>query len=135
MADRPRRRAIPQAVRRIVAENQCWVCLCGCERVIALRGGGIEWDHDPALRLRDVAPDGLDYIPPQHDPGYIVARCEASHGRKTRGSGATTAGTDIGKIRKDRKRARAPKLKRKMQSRGFDKSLHKHMSGAVTRRS
>lgn len=132
-SDRPKRRAIPHAVRRIVAARQNYACGCGCGLPI-VPGGSIEWDHSPSLRLREIAPDGLDYLPAQHDPDHIVARCKASHSRKTRGTGATTAGTDIGAIKKLRKRERGPKPKRKWQSRGFDKSLRKRMDGSVTKR-
>lgn len=75
------------------------------------------WDHEPALRLRDVNRRRTDYIPHQHDPRYIIGRCEPSHLVKTNGSGATVAGTDTGKIKKERKRNRPPKPKRAWASR------------------
>jgi hypothetical protein len=109
---RPKRRAIPKRVKMIVAVRQAWLCKCGCGLEIGLAvKSGTQWDHEPALRLRDIAPDGKDYIPPQHDPDYIDARCESSHAAKTHGSGATTAGSDIGKIKKERARSRKPKFK------------------------
>lgn len=110
---KPKRRTIPKRIRAIVAARQNWLCKCGCGLEIRLvPNSGIEWDHEPALKLREIALGGKDWIPPQHDPDYIDARCEASHDAKTHGTGATTAGTDIGKIKKERQRARKPKPKR-----------------------
>lgn len=119
--DRPARRAIPIGSKREVAARQGGICECGCDTPIWTgKKCNIEWDHDPALRLRNINADGTDYDPPQHDPDYIVARCEASHDRKTHGTGATTAGTDAGKIKKERRRAKPKKrhkwAARKMQS-------------------
>lgn len=110
-APRPARLHIPVAVLRDAARRQGGFCLCGCRTpcwVDAKQTKSlVEWDHDPALRRRDVNEAGTDYIPPQLDPAYIVGRCEASHLVKTSGSGATTAGTDIGAIKKERKRQKA----------------------------
>lgn len=132
--DRPRppRLHIPIAVKREAARLQGGVCPCGCgtpcwgdaKETKAL----VEWDHDPALRRRTVNEAWTDYIPPQLDPRYIVGRCEASHDRKTRGSGATTAGTDAGYIKKDRKREKLlagalSKPKKQIQGRGFQKGI------------
>lgn len=115
--DRPKRKYIPLAVKQAVANRQDWLCKCGCGTSIA--SGKVHWDHEPALRLRDIAPDGLDYIPPQNDPDYIDALCPEAHHAKTRGTGATTAGTDIGKIKKERRRSRKPKFKRPIPARPF----------------
>jgi hypothetical protein len=68
---------------------------------VALRQLGLvepQLDHDPALGLRKRTPDG-GYDPHEHDPEYLVWRDKASHAVKTRGSGATTAGSDIGNMR------------------------------------
>lgn len=122
MTDRPKRKAIPLAVKFQVADRQNNLCVCGCGLYIRPqkgRGTLVEWDHEPCLRLREIAPDGSDYIPPQHSPDHIDARCQASHHAKTHGTGATTAGTDIGKIAKERRRKRKPKFKRKMPTREF----------------
>lgn len=81
-----------------------------------------EFDHEPALILRDVNKAGDDYIPPQHSPDHIDARCPDSHRRKTSGLG-TTAGTDIGKMKKENKRQRPPKPKRRWASRPFQKRI------------
>lgn len=108
---RPPRLYIPIEVRRAAGREQGGVCPCGCgtpcwadaKKTKAL----VDWDHDPALRRRDINKDGTDYVPPQLDPAYIVGRCHASHLVKTSGAGATTAGSDIGAIKKERKREKA----------------------------
>ena len=114
MTGRPKRKAIPKRIQIAVAASQGGVCKCGCGTLIVWEGRkcSVQWDHNPALRLRDVAPDGRDYIPPQLDPDYIDGRCRPSHKVKTSGTGATIAGTDLGKIVKERKRNRKPRFKK-----------------------
>lgn len=101
--------------------------MCGCGQPVSEKPrSNTAFDHEPALKLRDVDWEAFEYIPHQHDPAYIDARCTRSHKVKTSGSGATTAGTDIGKIKKERKRGRSkvkwkwpkarPWPKRKMRS-------------------
>lgn len=120
---RPKRKRIPVAVRKMVCSRQSWLCPCGCGQVVYYETkSNTEFDHEPALALRDVNEAGTDYVPPQLDPDYIVARCPDSHLIKTSGSGATTAGTDIGKIKKQRKREKAmmpQRFKRRIPSRPF----------------
>lgn len=120
---RPKRKRIPAGVRKKVCDRQNGICGCGCGLHVTHRtNGGTEFDHEPALALRDVNKAGTDYVPPQHDPDYIIARCPASHLAKTSGTGATTAGTDIGKIKKQRKREKAmmpQRFKRRIPSRPF----------------
>lgn len=123
-ASRPPRLYIPIAVRRESVRLQGGACTCGCALPAFTKHKG-DFDHDPALRLRTVNILGTDYIPPQLDPAHIVWRCKASHKRKTHGSGATTAGTDIGKIKKERKRTRPEKPKRKIAPRPFSKGKQK----------
>lgn len=68
---------------------------------VALRQLGLnkpELDHQPALGLRERTPDG-GYIPHEHDPDYLVWRDAEEHAVKTRGNGATTAGSDVGNMR------------------------------------
>ena len=113
---RPKRLHIPIGTKREVAARQGGLCACGCKLVFAdwsathgwqvRRQSGIQFDHHPALRLRAINRTGTDYVPRQLSPFYIVARCKASHDRKTRGQGATIAGSDLGAIVKERKRAR-----------------------------
>jgi hypothetical protein len=105
--ERPKRRTIPVAVKRAVCARQKWVCKCGCGMVVSEKPGtGTKFDHRPPLRLRDVLPDGSDYIPPQHSVEHLDAICNAEHHRRTHGTGATTAGSDIGAIKKERRRAK-----------------------------
>jgi hypothetical protein len=94
---------------------------------VALRQLGLkkpELDHQPALGLRERTPDG-GYIPHEHDPDCLVWRDAEEHAVKTRGNGATTAGSDVHRIAKVRriirKREEPAKPKRKIQSRGFEK--------------
>jgi hypothetical protein len=72
---------------------------------VALRQLGLvepQLDHDPALGLRKRTSDG-GYDPHEHDPEALVWRDKAAHAVKTRGSGATTAGSDVGNMRHFRK--------------------------------
>lgn len=122
MRERPARTHIPIATKRAVFERQDGICQCGCKTEIWTgRKCNVEWDHMPALRLRNINRDGTDYDPPQNDPRYLVARCKDSHAIKTRGAGATTAGTDIGAIKKERRRGRKMKPKQKIPSRPMGK--------------
>jgi hypothetical protein len=63
---------------------------------------GHEFDHDPALNARPYDTDAGDFIPPQHDPDFIVLRRNGEHDEKTFGrkEGAertvTTRGSDVG---------------------------------------
>lgn len=110
---RPKRRDIPRAVKKAVCERQDNVCKGrGCsEPVHYLPRSRTAFDHNPALRLRDVRSDGTDYEPAQRDGDYIDPLCFRCHAAKTHGTGATTAGTDTGKIKKERKRAKPAKRK------------------------
>lgn len=119
---RPKRKAIPKWVKRLVVERQNGVCVCGCGQAVSAEvGTNTHFDHEPALALRNVNRRRTDYIPPQFSPSHIDARCPGSHKIKTSGSGATTAGTDIGKIARERKRDRPPRMKRKWPKRKFQK--------------
>ena len=62
--------------------------------------GGLEWDHQPALALRIVDPATGELVPHPNDPRYLRPLRKAEHAVKTRGSGATTAGTDVGSAAK-----------------------------------
>lgn len=89
------RKAIPLGVKL----NACLILLGFTDEQIA---GGIEWDHDPALAIRALDEHG-NLHPPANDPHYIRPLTKPAHAEKTRGRGATTAGSDVG---------RAAKLKR-----------------------
>jgi hypothetical protein len=58
------------------------------------KGQRVDFDHDPALGLRDWDEEKQDFIPSQLDPDFIVIRTEPDHDRKTNGSGATSYGSD-----------------------------------------
>lgn len=113
--------------------------LCG-EKLGPLEG--LDWDHETALAL-----GGAD------DETNLRAVHRTCHRVKTSGNGASTAGTDIGKIAKvnritDKKAARfsgpargieigaeptreARKPRKTIQSRGFDKSRRRKLNGEV----
>ncbi len=65
----------------------------------------IEWDHTWALGLRERTADG-GYIPDANDPRYIRPKLKEQHAVKTRGNGATTAGSDVHVIAKTKRLAR-----------------------------
>jgi len=112
---RPRRKAIPKALRQIAKDRQNGVCICGCGS-----SEGLEADHHPALILRLVNEAGTDYIPPQLDPDYIVMRCYRSHKAKTVKD--VKAKAKIHRIIRGRKPKRPMKSSgRKIPSRPFGK--------------
>lgn len=82
---------------------------------------GIDWDHQPALGLREIV-DGK-MVPDPNDPHYIRPMRRAAHKTKTNGGPATTAGSDKHAIAKV-KRLTGQTKKRKgppIRSRGFQK--------------
>lgn len=126
--ERPKRKYIPMWIRLATVKRQDGKCACGCGAPVSVeKGSGTDFDHDPALILRRVNRAWTDYIPKQLSPNHIVARTRTCHHRKTRGTGATVAGTDIGMMKKNRRRERPrPRVKchwpkRKMQSKPFPK--------------
>lgn len=62
-----------------------------------------QFDHTPALCLRDWDPETGDFIPPQNDSAFIVVRTKDDHHVKTFGTKATTYGSDIWERAKDRR--------------------------------
>lgn len=63
----------------------------------------IQWDHEPALGLRAVDAETGEMTPAPNDPRFIRPMLPDDHAVKTRGAGATTAGSDVGKMKKLRK--------------------------------
>ncbi|RRY08876.1 hypothetical protein [Brucella anthropi] len=67
----------------------------------------VEFDHDPALALREVDPATGDTIPPQNDPNHIYMLTIDEHRTKTFGRGgtkrATVADGDVHKIAKTKR--------------------------------
>lgn len=84
------------ALRQLV---ECWIAL---GKVPADAEVKLEFDHFPALVLRDVDQETGQHIPHQHDPEFLQWLWKVEHDRKTRGNGATTAGSDVGEARKTR---------------------------------
>ncbi|CCE05820.1 conserved hypothetical protein [Bradyrhizobium sp. STM 3843] len=79
-----------------------------------VKGQRVDFDHDPALGLRDWDEQKRDFIPPQLDPDFIVIRTKPDHGLKTNGNGATSYGSDkhtIAKIRRVSAEAEAFRLR------------------------
>jgi hypothetical protein len=126
---RPKRKTIPLGVKRMVLTRQGGYCP-ECGEVLR---NDTEYDHRPAIILRQVNAAGDDYDPPQNDPDHIEALHKSCHLRRTVGRvvGAaktvTTKGSDAGLAAKFRRLERPIKTKRKwpsgpkMQSRPFPK--------------
>ena len=91
-----RRKKIPDRVKLIVAL-----------RAMGLEIEQVEWDHQPALALRDWNAATMDTIPPANDPIYIQMLRIAEHRCKTFGRGGekrtTTHGSDLHAIAKVRR--------------------------------
>lgn len=97
MADRPKRKAIPDKVKLEVVLRQEGRCPACGERLGLL--SGLNFDHRPAIINRPVNEDGTDYVPPQLDPEHIEAiHIKPCHDVRTNGPGGekriTTAGSD-----------------------------------------
>ncbi len=69
--------------------------------------GGLEWNHMPALALRTIDENG-QMQPAANSPAHIEPMRKFDHSIQTRGSGATTAGSDVGKISKLRRIEKDP---------------------------
>jgi hypothetical protein len=124
---RPKRKAIPDRVKRIVLERQgdrCDHC-----KVLFAKDDKKQFDHRPAIEQRPVNAEGTDYIPPQLDPDYIEALHVPCHLHRTVGRvpGAsktvTTKGSDAWLAKKFRRLEGRVKPKRRqtITPRGFAK--------------
>jgi len=129
---RPKRKAIPAAVKRQVLDRQ--IHHCDECRVIFIVGDKVEFDHRPALIMRPVNAAGTDYDPPQNDPNFIEAVHKTPcHLKRTVGRqpGAektvTTKGSDVWLKKKfDRLEGRTKTgPKAKIANRGFPKKQRK----------
>lgn len=69
--------------------------------------GLIEFDHSPALALRTIDENG-EIQPPANDYRYIRPMMRDDHAAKTRGTGATTAGSDVGNAAKVKRLEKDP---------------------------
>jgi hypothetical protein len=68
----------------------------------------VDFDHDPALGLRVFDETTKTYSPDANDPKFITIRSRADdHRVKTSGTPATTAGSDIHRIGKMKRLAKA----------------------------
>lgn len=65
-----------------------------------------ELDHDPALGLRPFSTVTGEYIPAENDPRYLVWRDPVGHRKKTSGTKATSAGSDVHLIAKSKRLVR-----------------------------
>ncbi len=64
----------------------------------AIESGAIDFDHHPSLGVRPVV-DG-EMVPHPNDWRYLRPMLREEHDIKTRGTGATTAGSDVGNAAK-----------------------------------
>ncbi|MCG8446509.1 MAG: hypothetical protein MI753_12430 [Hyphomicrobiales bacterium] len=101
----------------------------------------VQFDHDPAIQLRVWDPETGDTKPAANDPRYITIRLKEDHHGKTNKK-------DKPAIYKTRRLARAQQAladgekkakhlglpKRKINSRGFDKTKSRKMNGKVVPR-
>lgn len=86
-----------------------------------MKGGGIHFDHQPAIQERRWDPELEDTIPPSCDLHFIVALNKVTHGVKT-------AKRDIKEIAKTRRLERGPKAKRP-----WPKAIKKRRPGRAPR--
>lgn len=90
-----RRKAIPDRVKLIAAL-----------RALGLTIEEVNFDHDPPLALREYDEAARDTVPPANSPEHITMLLVSQHKTKTFGPGGekriTTAGSDIGNIKKVR---------------------------------
>lgn len=68
----------------------------------------VDFDHNPALGLREFNEETKTYTPDANDPKFItVLERGEDHRIKTSGNGATSAGSDIHRIAKAKRLAKA----------------------------
>ena len=72
-----------------------------------IESGEIQFDHHPALALRGLDENGEIY-PQANDWRFLRPMLKGDHALKTRGAGATTAGSDIGVAAKLKRVAKDP---------------------------
>ena len=77
-------------------------------RQLGLDPARVDFDHDPALGLREFNEETKTYTPDANDPRFITVRSrDEDHRIKTSGNGATSAGSDIHRIAKSKRLAKA----------------------------
>jgi len=109
-----RRKAIPLLVKLQVALRE-----------MGLSISEVNFDHQPPLALREWDPEAQDTIPPANDPEHIGLMVTKDHKRKTFGTPATTAGSDIHKIAKVRRLSRKEEEFRKRLLKPEDSESHR----------
>ena len=92
-----RRKAIPDRVKLIVTLRE-----------LGLTVDQVNYDHHPALELREWDEKSGDYNPPQLDPERIQMLLVGHHQDKTFGNKATSADGDLHKIAKAKRIAKNP---------------------------
>lgn len=123
---RPKRRAVPIPVKRIVVKRQGGICPCGCGQAVSEKPRtNTVFDHVPALRQRDINKAGTDYDPPQHSADHLDAVCKAESDRRTfrgRGAAGRSDATENARERKrEKERAGIEKPKRQWAKRKMGK--------------
>jgi hypothetical protein len=89
-----------------------------------VKGQRVDFDHDPALGLRDWDEAAQDFIPPQLDPEFITIRSKPAHDVKTNGNSATSYGSDKHAIAKiDRVSEAVEAFRRRMLAK-FDPEIN-----------
>lgn len=91
-----RRKSIPSAVK-----IDALLIMLGFDPTRA-----IDWNHRPALGLREFDEDTGLYTPDELDPRYLEPQYAEDHDVITNGSKATSAGGDIHKIAKAKRLSR-----------------------------
>lgn len=123
MSKRPKRKSIPMTTQVLVLVRQHGQC-AACGHAL---DESVEFDHRPALILRDVNSEGTDYLPPQLHTDFIEALHATCHLQRTVGRkpGATktvtTKGSDAWLKKKFARLAKPKKKKHKIASRKFPK--------------
>lgn len=95
--DRPpnewKRKGWDSKCRLQVLINQQGRCKCTGERLGSIED--VRFDHRPALWERRFDTDAWDTIPAENDPAHVEAITKEEHDRRTFGTAATTAGSDL----------------------------------------
>lgn len=105
---------------------------------LGLEPGHVDFDHCPALRLREFDPKTGEYSPPANDPQYITPRARPDHRDKTKGDAKQIAA----KRRQERKlgekvekqAARWEKGRQILQAAAEGKAFEKDMRPAEKRK-
>jgi hypothetical protein len=117
-----KRRKIPNFVKQSVLSRQEHLCACGCGEELGAKQA-INFDHSPALWVREQNRAGTDTVPPANDPDHIFAMTVTCHKRKTfhpRGL-HTSLGSDIHAAAKTKRSGEKFKVVRKPRRTAFQR--------------